>query len=282
MRSRHFPGNKGNMIFKKQSHRPDRKVNPLIGVVLFLISMVLLLLTGPLGFIYGILHSLFTKGLRGLGEYLLKIAISIDQLGNVLMQHLLNILWIKKGGYGFGNRDETISSALGRNRQLGTLTYFGLGIDTFLDLIDPGHSLNSIDYYIEPSPAIIDRVAWIYIRDGKVLFLKERNRSGFYLPGGDKIAGSPDAGLLAGYLTHLLGIRAETEGIEYLGTYESRYGARPPAAFIRQHCYAMPFRGSLRATGNLELYWFGYENREGLSEADGKILAGLQEKGLLS
>jgi len=139
------------MIFKKQAHEPSKKVNPFIGLLLFLISILLLLTTGPLGFIYGILHGLFTRGFRGFGEYLLKIAVSIDQLGNVLMQHLLNLLWVKKGGYRFGNRDETISSALGKNKALGTLTGLGKVIDSILDLIDPNHSLNSIDYYVQPT-----------------------------------------------------------------------------------------------------------------------------------
>ncbi|MEO0527075.1 MAG: NUDIX hydrolase, partial [Bacteroidota bacterium] len=97
------------MILKKQVYTTDEKVNPLIGILLFFVSIVLFLVTGPLGFIYGLFYSLFTQGIRGLGEYMLKIAVSIDQLGNVLMQHLLNLLWIKKGGYTFGNRDETIS-----------------------------------------------------------------------------------------------------------------------------------------------------------------------------
>ncbi|WP_367177058.1 hypothetical protein [uncultured Eudoraea sp.] len=104
-------------------------------------SLILLFLTGPIGFLYGILHSLFTKGFRGVGEYLLKIAVSVDQLGNVLMQHLLNALWITKEGYKFGNRDETISSALGRNKVLGTLNHFGNGIDKILDIIDPSYAL---------------------------------------------------------------------------------------------------------------------------------------------
>ena len=139
------------MILKHQDCKRDKRVNPLIGILLFLISIVLFVFTGPLGLIFGLLQQLFTKGLRGIGEYALQMAISIDQLGNVLMQHLFNWLWITKNGYKFGNRDETISSALGKNKQLGTLTGFGRLIDGLLDTIDPNHSLNSIDYYIEPT-----------------------------------------------------------------------------------------------------------------------------------
>ena len=138
------------MILKHQDCQRDKKANPLIGILLFAISIVLLVVTGPLGLIFGFLQQLFTRGLRGIGEFSLQLAISVDQLGNVLMQHLFNWLWITKNGYQFGNRDETISSALGKNKQLGTLTGFGRAIDALLDLIDPNHSLNSIDYHIEP------------------------------------------------------------------------------------------------------------------------------------
>ena len=138
------------MILKHQDCKHDKRVNPLIGILLFLISIVLFVFTGPLGLIFGLLQRLFTKGLRGIGEYSLQLAISIAQWGNVLMQHLFNWLWITKHGYKFGHRDETISSALGKNKQLGTLTGFGRLIDGLLDIIDPNHSLNSIDYYVEP------------------------------------------------------------------------------------------------------------------------------------
>ena len=139
------------MIHKKQDSKSVKKVSPFRGVLLFFISIVLMIFTGPLGLIYGFFHALFTNGFTGIGEFLLKIAISVDQLGNVIMQHLLNLLWVKKVGYKFGNRDETISSVLGKNKQNNTLTVFGKSIDKILDTIDANHSLNSIDYYIEPN-----------------------------------------------------------------------------------------------------------------------------------
>lgn len=138
------------MVYKEIDGQKSKKTNPLIGLLLLLISLILLFTTGVLGFVFGFFYQLFTKGIAGVGEYALKIAISIDQLGNVMLQHLLNLIWIKKEGYKFGNRDETISSVLGKNKQLNTLTAFGKGIDKVLDFIDPNHSLNSIDYFIEP------------------------------------------------------------------------------------------------------------------------------------
>lgn len=95
------------MILKHEDCSKDKEVNPFIGILLFIISIVLIVLTGPLGLIYGFFRQLFTSGLKGIGEFALELAISIDQLGNVLMQHLFNALWITKEGYKFGNRDET-------------------------------------------------------------------------------------------------------------------------------------------------------------------------------
>ena len=138
------------MIFKAVDGKKVKKTNPFIGLLLLLISLLLVFTTGVLGFVFGFFSQLFTKGFKGIGEFSLQTAISIDQLGNVIMQHLLNLIWIKKGGYKFGNRDETISSVLGKNKRLGLLTGFGKAIDKLLDVIDPNHSLNSIDYFIEP------------------------------------------------------------------------------------------------------------------------------------
>lgn len=128
-----------------------KKRNPFTGFLLLIISIILFITTCPFGLIFGFFHKFFTAGFNGVSAYYLKIAISIDQLGNVLMQHFLNALWIKKDGYKFGNRDETISSAIGKNKQKNTLTSFGIWMDTLLDTIDSNHSLNSIDYFVEPN-----------------------------------------------------------------------------------------------------------------------------------
>ncbi len=140
------------MITKNKNQENERKANPFMGILLFIISIVLLVVTGPIGIIYGFFYSLFTRSVSGIGEYFLEIAISIDQLGNVMMQHFLNLIWIRKNGYKFGNRDETISSVIGKNLKSDTLTGFGKLLNRVLNSLDPNHSLNSIDYFIEPKP----------------------------------------------------------------------------------------------------------------------------------
>jgi 8-oxo-dGTP diphosphatase len=139
-----------------QTTKKPKKAKPLLGILLFVISIILAITTGPIGLIYGLFYTLFTKSVKGVGEYCIQIADSIDQLGNVVMQHLLNDIWIKPTGYKFGNRDETISSVLGKNERDKTLSRFGKLMVNFLNTLDKNHVLNSIDYHIDPMEDDID------------------------------------------------------------------------------------------------------------------------------
>ncbi|SDE53072.1 ADP-ribose pyrophosphatase YjhB, NUDIX family [Pricia antarctica] len=267
------------MIKKKRVYKADKKVNPFIGVLLFLISIVLLAVTGPLGFLYGFFRSLFRKGFKGIGEYLLKIAISVDQLGNVMMQHLLNTLWVKKGRYNFGNRDETISSALGRNKKLGTLTGFGNWIDKLLDVIDPNHSLNSIDYYIEPSDQIIDKLAWIHIVDGRILMTRTEGRGNYNIPGGKREPGEGDAKALFREIKEKLGVDIEISSLYFIGIFEAQADGHKPGVLVQKTSYAASYKGELQPAMEIaEMVWLNYKDRHMVSEVDMLIFDFLREK----
>ena len=270
------------MILKKQVYQPTKKTNPIIGFILFLISVLLFILTAPLGFIYGILHSLFAKGIGGIGEYLLKIAISIDQLGNVLMQHLLNLLWVKKGGYKFGNRDETISSAIGRNKRMGTLTRFGSAIDKVLDFIDPNHSLNSIDYYIEPSNTVIDKLGWILIRDNKILCVRSKDKKLFYLPGGKREQSETDIQALSREIMEELSVDLQLASIKYAGVFEAQADGKKPGVLVKMTCFTGAYTGNLQAAAEIaEIAWLGYDEKGKTSKVNHLIFDNLKENGHL-
>ncbi len=270
------------MIFKNRVYKADKKVNPFIGVLLFLISIVLLAVTGPIGFIYGFFQSFFKKGFKGIGEYLLKIAISVDQLGNVMMQHLLNTLWVKKGRYNFGNRDETISSALGRNKKLGTLTGFGNWIDKLLDTIDPNHSLNSIDYYVEPSDQMIDKLAWVHIVDGRILMTRTEGREKYYIPGGKREPEESDAQTLFREIKEELSVELDMASLFFIGVFEAQADGHKPGVLVRMTCYTASYVGELQPESEIaEMVWLNYTDRHMVSEVDMLIYNFLKEKGQL-
>jgi len=103
------------------------------GFILFLVAVVMSFILLPFLF----LSSLF---LCNVNDYLFMIALSIDQLGNVIGGPLFNYILIKENIYEFGDPDDTISYVLGRNEAVGNLSLLGKLIVWCLNIIDPGHT----------------------------------------------------------------------------------------------------------------------------------------------
>jgi hypothetical protein len=103
-------------------------------IVAILISIIIF----PIGFVFSMFYP-------KRGKYMYKVALAIDQLGNVVCARLFNFFLIDADGYQFGNEDETISSVLGKNKRANTLTLFGMLLDMLLELIDKNHNIEAIE-----------------------------------------------------------------------------------------------------------------------------------------
>ena len=125
--------------------------NFLKSILLFSIALILLTTTAPIGFIYTIVRQILVNKVKTLSLYFTEIALVFDEAGNVVMQHILNdfLLIKKRDTYYFGNKKETISSVIGKNYLTQTLSPLGLALNSFLNFIDKGHSLNSIMYDVK-------------------------------------------------------------------------------------------------------------------------------------
>lgn len=118
-----------------------------MGYILFLVALLLFPIFALWGFVE-ILISLFYKrkfwkGLKNLGDIFKLLAIQIDKMLNVILQIPANRL-LQKDGYKFGNLNDTLSTALGKNKQQSTLTKFGLTICKILHFIDANHCEKSV------------------------------------------------------------------------------------------------------------------------------------------
>ena len=109
----------------------------MLGFILLTISILLSVILLPLGWLYSLVTLRLSVG--KLGAYFKTIAISIDQLGNVVMSNLLNDILIKDYGYKFGDEDETISKVLGINKANNTLLKTGKIVSSILNKIDKNH-----------------------------------------------------------------------------------------------------------------------------------------------
>jgi 8-oxo-dGTP diphosphatase len=105
---------------------------------LLILAILLAVILFPIGFIFSMFYP-------KRGKYMYKIALGIDQLGNVVCARLFNFFLIDIEGHQFGNEDETISSVLGKNKKTNTLTLFGIALDMLLELIDKNHNIEAIE-----------------------------------------------------------------------------------------------------------------------------------------
>lgn len=123
-----------------------------MGTALAILSIFLSAILYPTALIISILKAFWKRkffgAFKNFDNQMLAIATSIDASGNVVCLDLFNMTLITKNGYKFGNRKETISSALGKNQRDGTLTIVGTVLCEVLDFIDPNHCQKSIDNLI--------------------------------------------------------------------------------------------------------------------------------------
>lgn len=110
-----------------------------LDLILFVVAYVLLL---PLTFINFI--AVLLKCRDHAKGYFRSTAVNIDKFGNREFRTLWNLTLITAVGYKFGNIEETISSALGKNERDGTLSNAGKALAWILNTIDKNHCKKSI------------------------------------------------------------------------------------------------------------------------------------------
>ena len=109
-----------------------------MGLLLTILAYIMLTILAPIGIIWSII--------AGTKDYFWNIAISLDQLGNVICSAPMNFLFIQSySSYKFGNPDETISSVLGKAQLNDRLKPLGRWLVMFLAKQDDNHAIKSIE-----------------------------------------------------------------------------------------------------------------------------------------
>jgi 8-oxo-dGTP pyrophosphatase MutT (NUDIX family) len=126
-----------------------------------------------------------------------------------------------------------------------------------------------------------EKVAWVLVRDGRVLVTRNRGLDVFYFPGGKREPGESDAETLAREIDEELRTRVDTTTMAHVGTFETRRGADGHTEF-RMICYTAEHSGPLIASSEIaESAWFGYGDRPRVSTVDQMVFDMLHSSGRL-
>lgn len=129
---------------------------------------------------------------------------------------------------------------------------------------------------------LIDKLAWIQIKDQAVLLTKSYGKDKFYIPGGKRELGETDEEALVREIQEELSVTIETDTLKFMGVFEAQAHGEPQGVLVRMTCYSGHYSGQLQPSSEIEaLDWFTYADRDKLVGVDVLILDHLKTHSLL-
>lgn len=129
---------------------------------------------------------------------------------------------------------------------------------------------------------IIDKLAWIEIKDKSILSTKSYGKDTYYIPGGKRENGETDEQGLQREIKEELSIEIKNDTIRFVGIFQEQAHGHPSGTIVKMTCYTADFIGTLRANSEIEeIKWLNYLDLDKISEVDKSIFAYLKERDLL-
>ncbi|HVT01414.1 MAG TPA: NUDIX domain-containing protein [Patescibacteria group bacterium] len=128
----------------------------------------------------------------------------------------------------------------------------------------------------------IDKLAFIDLKDKKVLVTLSRGKDTWYIPGGKREGEETDHEALAREVKEELTVNLIPETIKYYGVFEAQAHGKPEGTIVRMTCYTADFNGELKPDSEIEkMDYFSYSQKHLTSLVDFLIFDDLKEKGLI-
>jgi 8-oxo-dGTP diphosphatase len=129
---------------------------------------------------------------------------------------------------------------------------------------------------------IIDKLAWIEIKDKSILSTKSYGKDKYYIPGGKRETGETDEQALVREINEELSVIIDDKTLNYIGTFEAQAHGHSEGIVVKMTCYSGKYSGELEANSEIEeIKWLKYLDKDKISEVDKLIFDKLKENNLL-
>ena len=129
---------------------------------------------------------------------------------------------------------------------------------------------------------VIDKVAFLYLQDGKILSTRSKGKDKYYIPGGKREAGESDIETLVREVKEELSVDIIESSAKLYGVFEAQAHGKAEGVIVKMTCYTAEFDGALKADSEIaEIVWLTTADIEAVSPVDKLIFADLKQKGLL-
>jgi 8-oxo-dGTP diphosphatase len=118
----------------------------------------------------------------------------------------------------------------------------------------------------------IDKLAFVYVQDEKVLMSRSRGKDTWYIPGGKREPGESDVEALIREVKEELDVHLIPETIRWYGVFEAQAHGKPEGVMVRMTCYVATFSGE----------YLGYADKAMGAPVDYLIFDDLYARGLIA
>lgn len=128
----------------------------------------------------------------------------------------------------------------------------------------------------------IDKLAFIDIKDNKVLSTLSKGKNVWYIPGGKRDGNETDHEAIIREVKEELSVDLIQDTIKHFGTYEAQAHGKQEGTIVRMTCYTAQFIGTLKASMEVAEYrYVDYSWKEKSSPVDKIIFDDLHAKNLI-
>ncbi len=128
----------------------------------------------------------------------------------------------------------------------------------------------------------IDKLAFIEIKDRKVLETLSKGKDTWYIPGGKRESGESDEQALIREMKEELSVDLLPETITLYGVFETQAHGKPDGTMVRMTCYTGKYTGTLTPSAEVgKMDYFDYSQKHLTSPVDHLIFDDLYGKGLI-
>lgn len=128
----------------------------------------------------------------------------------------------------------------------------------------------------------IDKLAYIDIKDHKVLSTLSKGKDTWYIPGGKRDGDETDHQALIREVKEELTVDLIPDTIKHYGTFEAQAHGKPEGTIVRMTCYTAKYIGDLHASAEVAEYkYVDYSWKTKSSPVDQLIFDDLYAKELI-
>lgn len=128
----------------------------------------------------------------------------------------------------------------------------------------------------------IDKLAFIEIKDGRVLETLSKGKDTWYIPGGKRESGESDMQALIREVKEELFVDLVPESIQLYGVFETQAHGKPEGTRVRMTCYTGTYSGTPTPRAEIEkMAYFEYSQKHLTSPVDNLVFDDLKAKGLI-